>query len=138
MELIESTFSGTSDRVEQDAEARKRAAAQALQNVENQHKSSKETSSGANVKESERQAGSSVVDKTAATSNLQQDRSVSGAQNSAAERSSEAQDDDTPQKVPVVKAPEVSLRPPMTPRKNVIPSRRTSFDPSRTSTAPKR
>lgn len=137
MELIESTFSGTSDRVEQDAEAQKRAAAQALQNAENQRKSMKARSSSASVKESEEQAGSSVVDKTASTSNLQQDRSVSGAQEGVAKSSSGTQDDDTPQKLPVAKAPEVPLRPPLTPRKNVIPSRRASFDTARASSSPR-
>lgn len=117
MELIESPFSGMSDRVEKDEEAKKQAAEQSLHTLEEaeQHKNPVQSST------------------KASDNGLEQTKKESS-------RSPEEDDGDTPRRLPVARAEKTQASPikqPVTPRKNVIPSRRTTFDNTRGATPSK-
>ncbi|HEY3994235.1 MAG TPA: glycoside hydrolase family 3 N-terminal domain-containing protein [Ktedonobacteraceae bacterium] len=122
MELTESPFSGMSDRVEKDEEAKKQAAEQSLHTLEEaeQHKSPVQSST------------------KASDSGLEQTKKASS-------RSPEEDDGDTPRRLPVARAEKTQVnptRPLITLRQNVIPSRRITVEstkealPSRGSTIP--
>ena len=118
MELIESTFSGTSDRIKKDEEVQKQLAEQSLHHTEGVEE---RTSAG-------------QVNKEASNNDPEQIKN-------GASGISEADDGATPRKVPAVKAEKMyenPLKPPVTPRKNVIPSRRANVDNTRVSASPKR
>lgn len=76
-------------------------------------------------------------DNDEARERVQDERSsaVEGLSDADHDASPEPDEGDTPHRLPAVqteKAPETAFRPPMTPRKNVIPSRRAPFDATRT------
>ena len=129
MDLTKSTFSGTSDRVEKDEEAQKRAAEQSLHTIEGQKKTIKAALTGESREENKELASPLQNDKEKAASVV---KGVANDATSKTSGSTENDDGDTPRKLPAVKAPEAPIRPPITPRKNVIPSRRAAFDHTRT------
>lgn len=137
MELIESTFSGTSDRVEKGAEAQKRAAP-SLHTVGSQKKASPEPADSEAVEGNEEREGSFQSSKAASASGLEQEKAMASGHAEETNGLSGENDGDTPRKLPAAKTPGSPLRPPVTPRKNVIPSRRASFDNARAPSAPQR
>ncbi|HEX7734927.1 MAG TPA: glycoside hydrolase family 3 N-terminal domain-containing protein [Ktedonobacteraceae bacterium] len=122
MHSIEPTFSGMSDRVEKDEEKVQERARGIIS-------SSLEGPSGTIVDNlAEEEQARNVVEKS----------EKNGASNGAKGSSPAQEEGDTPRSLPAVKAekaPEMAFRLPMTPRKNVIPSRRPGFDPGRTPSA---
>jgi beta-N-acetylhexosaminidase len=142
MELIESTFSGASDRTENDEQAQKRAAVKSLHDVENQAEAI-EPGAEKETEQANKDARSVSMSKAEPPGEPEQANKRTGSQSSEnGNPSNEDEDDDpTPRRLPAVKigqAPGMSLRPPTQPSKNVIPSRRTIFDNDRMSSAIKR
>ena len=122
MELIESTFSGMSDRVEKDEKAKKQTTEQSLHALEGAEQQNNQEQNGVTTSDNGPEPNKNVPDS-----------------------SSSSDDGDTPRRLPVAKVekkPASPTRPPVTPRKMVIPSRRATFDntrgatPSRSSVIP--
>jgi beta-N-acetylhexosaminidase len=116
MELIKSTFSGTADQTKQDDEVSKQAAGKALRQGT----------------EAEEHRDTKQVNAATTGHDEQPDPGIIG---------SLEEDDDTPRRVPVVKAEKTRLfplKPPVTPRKNIIPSRRASVERDKIAAPPPR
>ncbi len=131
MDLIESTFSGTSDRVEKKKEAQKGADVTSPSNAEDQKNAGKASAAGESVESTEANEKLVHISKEAPDSNFGPEKRVTDSHAAKISSSPGAENGDTPHRFPAVKAektPEFPLRPPVTPRKNVIPSRRTGID----------
>ena len=118
MELTESTFSGTSDRVAKDEAVQKQKVEHALSHSE---KARKDPGLEPNNLEA---------------ANLLPDRAMEQGENVTPDN-----DEDTPRRLPAIKADERAnhvLKTPLTPRKNIIPARRVVVDNRLGTTSPKR
>lgn len=122
MDLIESTLSDMSDQAKKAEEAQERATAKSLSTMEDQNEAEQQSGDGEGTEE---KSALKAGDQATSVHQSKSEKSEVGARSGAVK--SAAEDEDTPHRLPAVragKAPETPFRPPMTPRKNVIPSRR--------------
>lgn len=128
MDFIESPFSDMSDRVKKDEEAREQVADESLTKLEKQQNVERDSDTEISIESAEEKyAPRSILAESLAAEKAEL-RDQAGTLNEA------TANDDTPPRLAVAqvgKKPGVPFRPPSTPRKNVIPSRRTTFETHR-------
>jgi beta-N-acetylhexosaminidase len=151
MDLFESPFSATSNRVKHDAEAQEWADAPSLQETDEQSAADRSTMTDESVSEKSAEGRIAVQISQATRASIPEQTTTNGhpggfessqqasANGQADDVPEQENEGDTPGRLPAVKAgqaPATPFRPPMTPRKHVIPSRRPTFDTARPPAAP--
>ncbi|HVU66392.1 MAG TPA: glycoside hydrolase family 3 N-terminal domain-containing protein [Ktedonobacteraceae bacterium] len=122
MDLIESTLSDMSDQAKKAEEAQERATAESLSTMEDQNEAEQQSGDGEGTGE---KSALKAGDQAMSVYQPESEKPGAGARMGAVKSANE--DEDTPHRLPAARAdkiPETPFRPPMTPRKNVIPSRR--------------